>query len=197
MLSCGQADPESPVLEEIMSLVSLPSMPDEARLWCFGTDRSPDGRETAHLIDSVTRFMDSWTAHGRGLTAAIDWRQQHFLFVAADERDVSASGCSIDALTDHFRKLEGELHLSLLDGTPVWYRGADGRIRTVSRIRFRRLAEERAINGNTTVFDLTLSSVGQLRAGRFEVPAQESWHARLLAPVFRVDDGARPGAARG
>ena len=36
------------------------------------------------------------------------------------------------------------------------------------------------VTGATVVFNNTVSTVGDLRGGRWEVPASESWHAALL-----------------
>jgi hypothetical protein len=37
------------------------------------------------------------------------------------------------------------------------------------------------VDGDTPVFDTTITTVGELRT-RFERPARDSWHADLLSP---------------
>jgi hypothetical protein len=164
-----------------MSLVSFDSLPDESRLWCFAASRSPDAAATAHLLDRVSLFLEDWTAHRQALNAAFDWRYQRFLLVAVDERAAGASGCSIDSLVARLRELEAELNLTLLDAAPVWYRDSAGHVRTALRADFRRLARDGVVGPGTTVFDLAVARLGELRGGRWELPAADSWHARLLA----------------
>ena len=36
------------------------------------------------------------------------------------------------------------------------------------------------VGPDTTVFNNTLTSLGDVRAGRWEVPASDSWHARAF-----------------
>lgn len=165
-----------------MTLTDFSELPGSARLWCFGTDRPPGSRETARLLDEMRLFLRDWTAHRESLVAAYDWRCQRFLLVAVDESAAPASGCSIDALLRDLKGLEEELDLRLTDGSPVWFRDPEdeGRIRCVGRPEFRDLASRGRVGPRTTVFDLTVDRVAELRAGNWELPAASSWHARLL-----------------
>lgn len=163
-----------------MSVHEIEALPDGARLWVFGASRPLRDREATLLEERMAPFLAEWTAHRRELRAAWDLREGRFLAVAADESGTAASGCSIDALMRHLRGLEEAMGVSLLDGTPVWYRRSDGEIAAVTRPEFRRLGAEGEITEETPVFDPTLSTLGELRAGRLERPAGRSWHARLL-----------------
>jgi hypothetical protein len=136
---------------------TLTGLPDRARLWTFGADRPLAAEEHDRLIEATGRFIEKWAA------------------------EAAASGCSIDALVGHVRELERELDLTLVDASPIWFRDGRG-IRSVGRAEFRTLAEGGEVNGGTPVFDLTVQRLGELRAGRWELPAQDSWHARLLPP---------------
>ena len=157
-------------------------LPDESRVWIWGAHRVPDTGEAARLLDATRSFLDEWAAHGSPLRAGLDWRHHRFLMVAVDESRAGASGCSIDAVTDHLAALESELGIDLLDTSPVWFRdpGRAGLVRTVSRSAFRRLAREGRVDGETVVFDLTVDRLGDVRAGDWELPASGSWHASLL-----------------
>ncbi|MFO7588990.1 MAG: hypothetical protein R6X22_13125 [Gemmatimonadota bacterium] len=163
-----------------MSLVPFDRLPDDARVWCFAADPAPGPREAAKLLDEMRDFVEAWTAHREALRAGLDWRLHRFLCVAVDESGAGASGCSIDALTDRLRRLESDLGTSMLDASPVWFRDGSGTIRAVPREAFREMAGRGEVGPDTTVFDLTVARLGDLRAGRMEKPARESWHARLL-----------------
>lgn len=163
-----------------MSRSDLDRIPDHARLWVFGANRRLTPSEAQRLEERMRGFLREWAAHGRALAAAPAVLQERFLLVAADEEKATASGCSIDALTRHVRELERELEVRLLDGQSVWFRDSAGSIRCVDRAEFRALAGHGEIDGRTRVFDLTVDTLGALRAGRWEVPAESSWHARLL-----------------
>lgn len=162
-----------------MSAGDLDRLPDSARLWIFAAGRALDEDEAGRLREEMERFLEGWAAHGRDLAAGVDVRQGRFLLVAVDERAASASGCSIDALVRQVRTLQQSMGIELLDGSAVWYRDGD-ELRRVERREFRRLAAEGQVDAETPVFDLTLERLGELRDGRLEVPASDSWHARLL-----------------
>jgi hypothetical protein len=160
---------------------SVRDLPDDARVWIFGANRPLAAEEASRLDEKTARFLEGWAAHGEELAAAFDWRYDRFLIIALDERRAAASGCSIDALTGHVRQLESELGVDLVDGSPVWYRD-DEEIRFASRREFGELAASGDVSGQTVVFDLTVGRLGELRAGRWELPASSSWHGQLLPP---------------
>ena len=163
-----------------MSLVAFERLPDTARLWCFGSDRDLTASESETLTGSIAAFVDRWTAHDHRLAAGFDWVDGRFLLVAVDEGVAEASGCSIDSLLRQLQELESKLSAGLADGRLIWYRAADGQVRSVTRDEFRSLAGEKRVGLDTPVFDLSLTRVGDLRSGGFERPASESWHARYL-----------------
>lgn len=164
-----------------MSLRALEELPDAARLWIFGADRRPDPRETARILDRTSEFLEGWTAHRSELVAGLDWRRHRFLLVALDESRTAASGCSIDDLMRRLGELERETGIGLTGTSAVWFRDPDdGRIRHVPRRGFRELAETGEVGPGTTVYDLTVDRLGDVRRGRWELPAREAWHATLL-----------------
>jgi hypothetical protein len=158
----------------------LDPLPDSARLWIFGVSRPLDDREEALLLGRVDAFIAQWAAHGHPLAAARAWRGGRFLLVAVDDRITPPSGCSTDALVRALRRLEEELAVEMVGNAPVWFRGRDGLPARVSRPRFRELAGTGEIDLETPVFDLSLTRLGELREGRFEGPARDHWHRRLV-----------------
>ena len=157
----------------------LDALPDTARLWIFGASRDLTPSEEARLLAEVDAFLDGWKAHGHPLAAARDWRYGRFLLVGVDDGVTPPSGCSIDALVRRLKGLEREIEVSLVGSAPVWFRD-NGEIRRVSRPDFKALAREGRVDGDTVVFDLSLTRLEELRAGRWELPARSSWHARYL-----------------
>lgn len=163
-----------------MPLVRLDQLPPAARVWVFASTRALDADAGARLLAEVDRFLVQWQAHGRPLTCARGWRDDHFLTVAVDERDAGASGCSIDGLYRSLRALESALDTRLIGGGEVFYRDAHGSVRAVTRAEFAELATRGVVTQITPVFDTTVATLGDW-AERFEVPAGQGWHARLLA----------------
>jgi len=163
-----------------LSAVPFSSLPDEARLWVFASPRPLTPEQSETLLAEVDRFLDGWLAHGRTVVGARDFRHGLFLMVAADEAATGVSGCSIDSLFRTLKRLEAEAGITLLDSSPVWYRDGSGSVEAASRPEFKARARAGEVDADTSVFDNTVSSVGQVRRGEWERPARASWHARLL-----------------
>lgn len=162
-----------------MPRVDFATLPDHARVWIFAAERTLAPAEREALLGAVDTFLNGWTAHGQPLTCGRDLRHDRFLFVATDERAAGVSGCSIDALTRELRELERRFQTALLDNGPVHYRSGDGVART-SRTAFAELAERGAVTQDTVVFDNTVSTVGDVRHGRWATAARHTWHGRVF-----------------
>ena len=162
-----------------MPRISFDELPPDARLWIFAAGRPLSADEQTRVLGAVDAFIEQWSAHDRPLTTARDLRHDRFIFVAVDERAAGASGCSIDALVRQMKGLEATLGVELVNHGPVLYRDGGG-IARVERHEFIELAEAGRVDPGTVVFDNTLTTVGAVREGRWEVPAGESWHKALL-----------------
>ena len=162
-----------------MPLTTFDHLPESARLWIFASDRELNDAEGTRLLTEIDAFLDEWTAHRAHLTAARDWRYGRFLFIAVDEADAGASGCSIDALVREVQRVEQSFGVTLADRAPVLFRRGDA-VERVSRGQFAQLVSAGDVSLDTPVFDNTVTTVGQVRAGRWETPAREAWHARAF-----------------
>ncbi len=165
----------------------LASLPPHARLWVYAT-REPLAPDAAQaLARALTDFTDGWTSHGRAVHAASHVRDSRLVLLAgyvpgADQ----VSGCGIDASVHAVEDAARGLHLELAQALDVVYRMEDGMVDVLPRTAFKQMARDGTVDGNTTVFDLTATTVGDLRDGRLERPASESWHARLLPSTSNV-----------
>ena len=163
-----------------MSTVDFSLLPGDARVWVFPASRPLTADEEAGLLEGVDAFVERWLAHGRTVVGARELRYGRFLLVGADERATGVSGCSIDSLFHTLQEVEGELGVRFLDRARVWYRGEDGEIRSASRPEFRALVRAGEVGEETVVFDNAVTTVGEVRGGRWELPLRDSWHAQAF-----------------
>ncbi|MDQ3672795.1 MAG: hypothetical protein M3365_00235 [Gemmatimonadota bacterium] len=167
-----------------MPHVPFESLPDSARVWVFGSDKPVGADGAAQLLAATDEFLARWAAHGAPLHASRDWRESRFLTIAVDQRQAGASGCSIDGLFRTLQGLESTIGASMLGGGRVYYRDKSGAVQSVARDEVEVLATQGAIGRETTVFDTTVTTLGDWRQ-RFETTAAESWHAQLLPEAVR------------
>jgi hypothetical protein len=162
-----------------MPRIPFDQLPSDARLWIFAAERPLSTDESGRVLAETDNFINQWAAHGVPLTAGRELRHNQFVLVGVDERAAGVSGCSIDALVRRMQQLESVLGVELVNNAPVLYREGNA-IQRVSRERFTELAASGTVGPTTRVFDNTLSRVGDLQAGKWEVKAAESWHARAF-----------------
>jgi hypothetical protein len=161
-----------------MPITSFDSLPDNARVWVFGSAQPLSEKEREALLQRVDAFLADWKAHGEPLTAAKIFSHDRFLTVAVDQNSAHASGCSIDGLFRSLKELEQKMGTSLLDRSLVYYSDSTG-IHAVGREQFSALAGNGKVSADTSVFDPTVTTLGEWRA-RFQSKAADSWHAGLL-----------------
>ena len=164
-----------------MTVTDFAGLPDTSRLYIFGTSRPLSPDETTRFLAAADEFLAGWQAHKADVAAAREWRYGRFLLVAADEEVTALSGCSIDSLVHRIKQFEGEMAMRFLDGGAVFFRRGDDIVR-IGRSDFIKLVERGEVGKGTMVFDNTITTLGALRAGAWELPFERSWHAGL-APL--------------
>jgi hypothetical protein len=168
-----------PTEESTMPRVEFDQLPEDARVWIFSAERVLTAEEQRSLLDAVDGFLGGWGAHDQPLVAGRDLRYDRFLFVAVDQRSVGPSGCSVDALVRTMKALQSELGIELVNHAPVLFR-RDDEIERVAREEFAELAAAGAVGPDTTVFDNTLTRLGDVTSGRWETKAADSWHGKAF-----------------
>ncbi len=157
----------------------LYQLDDGARLYVFAASRALTDAEIEAMSGDVAAFINGWQAHKNRVSAAYAWKDNRFLLIGIDETVTPLSGCSIDGLVRTVRGFESGMNVTFVDGDAVYFRDG-GEIRRTGRAGFRELARDGKIGLDTIVFDTMVNRVGDLRAGKLEVPLKDSWHARLV-----------------
>ena len=160
-------------------LTSFDSLPDSSRIWIFPADRTLSSSESNELLASVDSYLQGWKAHGAPVQAARDLRYNQFLIIAADPEITAPSGCSIDDLTRSIKALSAKFGIDFFGAMKVFYRMGE-QIRVVDRPQFKSLANMGEVDGETTVFNNALTALKDIREGKWELPASQSWHGQLV-----------------
>ncbi|MDH3197323.1 MAG: hypothetical protein OEO21_03705 [Candidatus Krumholzibacteria bacterium] len=155
-------------------------LPDDARLWVYALDRPLTGEERARAVVLLDDFVAQWTSHEVPVAGAWVVVEDRFILVAGHCTD-GVSGCSTDASVRVVKEIERVTGARAFDRSLVFFRDGDGRVTSVPRAEFQAFVEQGRVTADTRVFDGTIHSVGDLRAGRFERSFGESWHARAFA----------------
>ena len=170
----------------------LEELPDSARLWIFALQHRLDAEKHQALAARLRNVVASWKAHGAAVSGGFSIRYDRFILVAADEEVTKVSGCSIDSLVRGVRIAVSDAQLTLGDDSDVFYRDSAGEICVANRDSFRSLVSNDEVTLQNIVFNNTVLTVGDLRQGRWECAAKESWHARAFKfPALQTRSAAQ------
>lgn len=159
-------------------LVSFESLPEQARIWVYQSNRPFTEDEIEHIRKDLEAFLTQWTAHGSDLKAGFELPYNRFIVIGLDQSQASASGCSIDASVHFLQALEKRYGVNLLDrmnvsfkqGPYIAYKPLD---------EFRKMAKARSVSGKTVVFNNLVANKHEYTHS-WEIPASESWHSRFF-----------------
>jgi hypothetical protein len=165
-----------------MTLDVFTRLPDGARLWIYAFKKQLNDNERRIVEDRLGVFMKQWHSHQVDVDGAFAIIDDRFVILCGASRD-GISGCSIDSSVENFKFFRDQHGLDALDRNLIHYRDADGEIRSIDRAAFQAEVGAGRCGPETTVFDLTIQSLGDLRAGRLERPLADSWHAQLFPPA--------------
>ncbi|MCM4150971.1 ABC transporter ATPase [Arenibacter sp. N53] len=159
-------------------LVEFNTLPDESRVWIFQASRSFSEEELQQLRQELDTFIADWTAHGSDLRAGYEIRYNRFIILALDQSLNAASGCSIDASVHFIQGLEKKYNMELLDKMNVSYKQGEF-VAYKTLVDFKKMAKQKAVSKNTIVFNNLVTNKHEY-LNHWEVPAEESWHARFM-----------------
>lgn len=159
-------------------LVEFNTLPDNARVWIYQASRSFSQEELAETKLALDQFIQQWTAHGSELKAAYEIKYNRFITIALDQTHAGASGCSIDTSVRFIQALEKKYNIDLLDKMNVSYKQGEY-IAYKPLTDFKKMAKQKAVSKNTIVFNNLVTNKHEY-LNFWEVPAEESWHARFM-----------------
>jgi hypothetical protein len=87
----------------------FPELPDHSRVWLYLANRKLDSTELHYAEEQLQSFLKSWAAHGKNLFCDGRFLFDQYLVLVVDEKQESASGCSIDSSVRFVKSLGNEL----------------------------------------------------------------------------------------
>lgn len=159
-------------------LVDFKTLPETARIWVYQANRSLSEIELEEIEQSLNVFIQDWTAHGSDLKAGYEIKYKRFIIIGLNQEQTMASGCSIDASVHFIQALEKKYNIDLLDKMNVSYKQGEF-IAYKTLIDFKKMAKAKSVSKKTVVFNNLVSNKYEYE-NHWEVPAEESWHARFM-----------------
>ena len=133
----------------------FPELPSDARVWIYCSDRVLEADESAKIDDQLAGFIQGWSTHGAAMKAKSEILLDRFIVIAADEKHLAASGCSIDSSVRFIKELGTHYKINFFDRLKVYVLTSDGIIRAT----YHSLSE---ISGH--YFDPLIQTLEELRS---------------------------------
>ena len=90
-------------------------LPKDARLWVYQANRVIDTDEKVEISSILNQFISSWAAHGVPLKAETLVLKDHFIIFGVDEKQIAASGCSIDSSVKLMKEIGEKFTIDFFD----------------------------------------------------------------------------------
>lgn len=158
--------------------VPFAELSDDARVWVYAANRPFNEAERHPLLQGLTTFVDSWTAHNKTLKASYELLENQFIVLAVDEAQHQASGCSIDKSVHFLQVIESEFGIELFNRTLIYYyEGPE--LRTANRSQFDQRMQNGVVHADSVVINTLVFTKKELNE-KFRLPLRESWHAKVF-----------------
>jgi hypothetical protein len=164
-------------------LVPFNQMPDHARLWVYVSSRNFTPEEELNVEEKLRQFVNGWETHGAAMSGSYEISNHRIIVLAADEKFLAASGCSIDKQVHLIKSIENEMNPTLLDKLWVYVQSRDGLV-SHKLSALKSLIEQGMITHNSLILNNLCPTVGDWRKESF-VPASNTWTKRYF-PEFKV-----------
>lgn len=149
-----------------------------SRAWIYQSSRELNEEEVIQIESAGKRFIEQWATHGKALSAALSIFHNRFIVLFADEAQVEASGCSIDASVHFIKQIEDAFKIDLFDRMQVAYE-EDGKIKSMHLQEFREAIDNGVLPKDTQVFNNLIETKAEFEE-KWKVPLEESWHSSLI-----------------
>ncbi len=161
--------------------VPFESLPDNARVWVYQSDRLLTEAEQKHVAQRMHDFTSQWAAHGQPLSSSFLIDQGMFLILAVDEDQHSASGCSIDSSTHVLKALEADLNIQFFKRDQIAFMG-EGGLFVLALPDLQKEYRQGSWTQDTITFNTLIRNCGEWRRG-WKVRAGDTWLKRYLPKV--------------
>ena len=154
------------------------TLPPNARLWIYQSDRSLNMDEEKLLSSELKQFCEQWKAHGQDLKTSFTIEHHHFVILAVDENYNDASGCSIDGSVRIFKSLQEKAGINFLDRSRVAFR-QDSEISTFSLPELKNLFSTGRLEASTQTFNNLVATKSDFDKG-WLTTVEKSWLVKYL-----------------
>lgn len=158
--------------------VPFSEISDQSKVWVYQMSREITASELGEVIATMEGFCSQWQAHGVPMKTSFDIAYNHFLILAVDENEASASGCSVDGLVRVLKELSEKMGIDFFDRTRAAFL-INGKVDLYPISRLKELFSTGTLNASVNTFN-NLVATKEEYLQNWRVKVADSWLARYL-----------------
>ena len=158
--------------------VDFDSLSDSSKVWVYQSSREFTEKEVEGISKILRDFVEIWKRHSKDLRSSYKIRYNQFIILAVDESYNGISGCSIDASTNMFKRIEGKYNVDMFNKLNTAFKHGE-HINIVSLSDFQKYVKKNKINSKTIVFNNMITTKKEME-NKWELAAEDSWHSRYF-----------------
>jgi hypothetical protein len=138
---------------------------EASRVWIYSANREIAANEIDFIQRNLAEFTQQWATHGKELVAAAEVVLNNFVVFVVDEKQVKASGCSIDSSVRFIKSIGSELKIDFFNRLSILIENNG----SLERIHFNELKSY----PDSILFDTSIQNLSDFRSS-FTVKLSES-----------------------
>ncbi len=148
-------------------------MPENSRVWIYQANRKLNSDEIPTVQDRLKQFCESWNTHGTLMPTSFTILDEQIIVLSVDERNLGASGCSIDSSVRVLSQIENDLNLNLRDQGKVSIKKSEEEIEVLPALGIKSALTQSRITAEKLVINPKLQTKADLN--QLWIPISESW----------------------
>lgn len=132
-------------------------MNPDSRLWLYPANREMSPTEIAWVNEQVSKFSETWAAHGHDLKASGQVIGTNCIALAVDLTQENASGCSIDTSVRFIKDIGKELNIDFFNRLKIWSETEEGELK---QLPFSKIKDQ----DSGFIFDTMITRLGDMES---------------------------------
>lgn len=142
-------------------LVDFNSLPENARVWVYQSDRILNDAEINEISEYLSSQISGWESHGSPLQASFEFFYDKFLVIGVNTLYQDPSGCSIDSSTRWLKEIQHNFGIDFFDRSIAYFDNENLSFFPILEAKKQVLAGK--INADTTVLNHQIGSLSDLK----------------------------------
>lgn len=159
-------------------IVGFSTIPEEAKIWVFPSNRKFYPQEIDEISKSVETFLNNWKSDRNDVECSFLIKHDRFIIITANDTEYNLSLEAQDALTTFIIGLEKQYEVVLLDKINVCYKHGEF-VQYKDIVEFKKMIKSKGVSEKTIVFNNMITVKEELRYN-WEINIMESWLGRLV-----------------